>query len=444
MTTEARTLDALIRLIEEVSGIVVPERDRPALATFARRRAAADREGRRDIEGWLRRLRLDRHGDEWRELLGSITVKESYLFRAPQQFEALTGRVVPEVVARRPGGRLRVWSAGCARGEEACTLAVSLAECDLLADEQWQVLATDVDERALEEASRATFGARAVAQVPGVLLDRHFRRLPGGRYELDPRLASRIEYRVQNLIARPLYLPEAPFDVIFLRNVLIYFGGASQRRVVEVVAQTLTPGGYLFLGPAETMWQLDSELTPVDLGDGFCYRREDAKPAAEEEAKGALRRDPKTAAPSAASQSPMDLVTRPVDEPAPPEPTCAQIIDALVAGDPMQAARWLDQALRRTPEEPLLRVLQGIACESCGDVSGAVQAFRAALYLNPMLFQARFLLARCMQRLGWDDRARRERQQVLGILDSPRAERLHGVRRLEVPDREAILAECRR
>jgi chemotaxis protein methyltransferase CheR len=261
----------LARLIEVTSGNVIIPGHYPFLATAAARRVRAC--CLPDLAAYVRALASGALASEWGSLLPLITVNESYFFRTPQHFAALTRDLLdPLLAARQAAHRLGLWSAGCARGEEPGTLAMLLAEHPALAGWDWRILATDVDEEALAAARRGVYGARAVAQIPLALLARHFTN-SGDRFELASTLRKRIDFRTLNLMDDPLVAPGAPFDVILLRNVLIYFRPEAQWRVACAVARHLAADGILILGPAETLWQISDELEPVDLGDCFCYRR---------------------------------------------------------------------------------------------------------------------------------------------------------------------------
>ncbi|MEN8165652.1 MAG: CheR family methyltransferase, partial [Acidobacteriota bacterium] len=178
----------LMLLVERMSGIVLPDRELQRLTDWAGNRAAI--RGFKDTNAYVDALRRDPESEEWRTLLSRVTVKESSLFRAPQQFRCLRENIVPELVA---SGRktLRVWSAGCARGEEPATLAVVLAECLAGIDVRWSVVGTDVDADALEAARRARFPSRSVRRVPAEYLQRYFKvRL--GVHELKGEIQSHI------------------------------------------------------------------------------------------------------------------------------------------------------------------------------------------------------------------------------------------------------------
>ncbi len=450
----------MVRLIEEVSGIVIPEHDLTRLGQMVQARAEANDS---TPERYLRQLRLDSAHPEWRTLLSLITVKESFLYRAPQQFRALAEQILPELTAKRVLRTLRAWCAGCARGEEATTLAIVLADSPHMAGWDWRILATDVDEAALDDARRGLYGGRAVATVPAHVLERFFEPR-GQRYQLLPALRSRIEYRQLNLIRQPLEVPEAPFDLIFLRNVLIYFRVESQRRVLASVAEMLVPDGRFFVGPSESLAQRCDRLTPIDLGDCFCYRRcTDAERTTVElmprprprSATAVARPERKPNEQAAKVSAPVATPTpaaakqpAPGEALAPPAPTPetaaihARIVEALSANRAGEARNLVGEWLPRLPEDAVIRAFMGLVHDVSGENEAAVQAYRAALYLEPRLSQVRYLLARCLERLGWQAPAQRELRQVLGMASGTQL-LLPGSDRLGLPSVRQVETACR-
>lgn len=454
----------LARLIEGASGNVIPPGHHRFLAEVAARRARA--RGLPGTVAYVRALASGTLDAEWRDLLPLVTIKESFLFRTPQHFAAITGVVLPELVRRRAATRrLRVWSAGCARGEEPTTLAVVLAEHAGLAGWDWRIDATDVDQDALTAARRGGFGERAVSQVPAELLRRHFRR-DGPAWELSPALRDRISYSYLNLVHEPFACPALAYDLILLRNVLIYFGLESQRRVAAAITGVLAADGYLFLGPAETLWQISEDLTPVDLGDCFCYRHRastlpvDAgsaqgnwkKEASVRGAVGGLRPPAGTSAggerrePAPAPSAGRGLL-RDGEPPGPgPAGTRARLHEAathLAGGRVTEARELVEQALAVGPSDPEVHALEGLVHDLSGSPQMAVASYRAALFLEPTLFQIRFLLAETLRRLGWRERAAGEYRQVLASLSSGRLCEVDVIAPLALPDREETARRCR-
>jgi chemotaxis protein methyltransferase CheR len=441
------TIRELARLIEEASGFVIANGRLDALEDLVRERMAGV--GSSDIEGYVRSLRHHGDSDELRRLLGLITIKESYLFRGRAQFDALQETVLSELLARRRDRRLRVWCAGCARGEEAATLAIVLADHEVVGDWRWSILATDVDEAALAEAETGLFGPRAVARVPEDCLQRHFTS-HGDRFELDPELRARIEFRRVNLADRSLELGGENFDLIFLRNVLIYFRLEVQRRVVAAVEGVLADGGSLFLAPSESLLHLDTGLQARELGGSFCYRHR-------ETAAGGDPADARRKRPPATAEATTDMVSPPVQREASEEPGLAssenegptiearieQVIGRLEKDDLHGALDLIDDMRTGFPENAVAHALEGIARERTGDLDAAVLAYRGALYLKPAMDEVRFLLARCLRLLGRVAPAAREYRAVLIGLGSPSSRRATLVGRLGLPPADEMIDECR-
>ena len=194
---------------------------------------------------------VERDPDEYARLVGSLLIKVTQFFRDPKVFQELRERTLPDLIAeaRREGRELRVWSAGCSSGEEAYSIAITLAEA--LGDQPVGVrlFATDVDAAAIAFARRGLYPPGALANVPAAMRDRYFVKTEEG-YEVARRLRTLVIFGEHDLGAR------APFpriDLILCRNVLIYFTPAMQRVVLETFAYSLRPAGRLVLGPSESV-----------------------------------------------------------------------------------------------------------------------------------------------------------------------------------------------
>lgn len=454
-------VDELVALVRDVTGNLIPPARHAFLEDVASRRAHAL--GLPGVGEYVETLRKAPAGGDWRNLISLITIKESYFFRAPQQFEGLRRKILPQLLAARTAERsLVIWSAACARGEEPATLAMLLAEEPALARWSWRILATDVDEEALAGARLGLYGQRAVAQVPRPFLEKYF--TPRGKlFELSAALREKIDYRQLNLALPPFGLAPGASDVVLLRNVLIYFRRTLQRKVVAHAAQALAPHGVLFLGASETLWQIGGELESLDLGDCFAYRHR-TRPADAEEAPLRRRRpaptpEPAPPRPAGGEMSPRDwgilqsALAPQVDQPAPssraePTPPIAQewllkAVDELAANRTEEAGRALSEALVADPSEPSAYALEGFLHDVTGRTDDAMASYRAALYLDPSLFQVRLLLAECLKRQGSRDRAEHHYREVLAVLGSGRGRALAIFEGLPLPDRETAGRRCR-
>ena len=412
--TDRVGLDELARLIEVSSGFVLRETDYRALEVFAASRIAALKRVT-GIRQYTDLLRGDPESDEWRRLLSEITIKESYLFRGHAQFEGLEKVVLPELVENRNDRHVRVWCAGCARGEEAATLAVILAESKVVADSQWTITATDVDDEALTEARQGLFGRRAMSRVPAEFLGSHFE--PRGDYfQLDRKLLEKIRFRRLNLVDRPAVIGAGPFDVVFMRNVLIYFRPEQQRRVVESVGLALAADGCVFLGPSESLFHIDSDFSARNLEGCFCYRRrENAMHESTEVRTGNPRQIS-----SEESRTLQEVSARGIVDARSETPVFAARLKAAIAelqGEmDTDAFRTINDLKRDFPERSVVHAIEGVLHEKAGDPESAALAYRAALYLTPEIGVLRFLLARSLQCLGRHDRARNEFRSALPSL----------------------------
>jgi len=469
-------LQKLVTMIRERTGNVIPQSRYPFLEELAQRRAQS--KGFNSVAGYVTALENDLVRAEWESLIPLLTIKESYFFRAPQQFEIIRKEILPQILAARGQTRqLRIWSAACARGEEPATLAILLSEERALDGWSWSIVATDVDEEALAGARQGLYGDRAVAQVPPELLERYFSRR-GKLFELSAELRARILYRSLNLAHPPFELPYPEYDLILLRNVLIYFRRPLQRRVVSQVGQSLSRHGYLFLGASETLWQIQDELESVDLGSCFSYRhrrepketpaaqtaqtarpaRRPADPAPATPPAPAVRTPPPPdipssrdrAARSAVAVAPRAEPPQPSRPAAPPPPTQRSIHDRLLdaarslSGNRIaEAAQLIGAVLAEDPAEPSAHALEGFLHDLNSRTDEAVASYRAALYLDPALFQVRVFLADCHLRLGNRDRAEHHYREVLAHLAAGRERSLPDFADLPFPDRARAQRRCR-
>lgn len=199
-------------------------------------------------------------GEERRRMIESLCTHETSFFREPRQFEFLEKQVIPAwavaAAAGRRGRRVRVWSAGCSTGEEPFSIAMLLAlHLPCAAGWDCEVLATDLSLRALTRAAAATWPIRRAAEIPQPLLKRFMLkgvRSQQGTMRASTPLSSLVRFQRLNL-NDAAYPFDTRFDLVFCRNVLIYFDTASRERAVERLLRHLTPGGHLFLGHSESL-----------------------------------------------------------------------------------------------------------------------------------------------------------------------------------------------
>lgn len=213
---------------------------------------------------------------ELKKLLGLLTVGETYFFRYMAHYEALAESVLPEIIERNRKHRcLRIWSAGCSTGEEPYSIAMLLMErFPELRGWSLTILATDINKQALNTARKGLYRDRSLRATEEVYQKKYFSAVEGG-YVVDPAVMKRVSFRYLNLIVDPYPSPKTStegMDLIFCRNVMIYFQPETTRQVVNRLADCLRPGGYLFLGHSESLSQVSRRFERVQYGSGFFYR----------------------------------------------------------------------------------------------------------------------------------------------------------------------------
>ncbi|HAR94536.1 MAG TPA: chemotaxis protein [Deltaproteobacteria bacterium] len=217
----------------------------------------------------------DPRGRELYRLFDVVTTNETYFFRNQKQLESfkhLVRRLVEQPAALSP---LRIWSAGCATGEEAYTLAIML---DQLSEEMsreipYIISATDISVNSLEAAKRGIFGDYAMRHVPEGLRDRYFTFQNGG-YFIKDEMKKYVRIDFMNLNDLASYRKYSEMDVIFCRNVLIYFDEAAKKKVIDSLFDCLRPGGYLAVGHSEMLYPFSRSFKPIPAeGAGLYVKR---------------------------------------------------------------------------------------------------------------------------------------------------------------------------
>jgi chemotaxis protein methyltransferase CheR len=416
--------ESLRVLLADVAGLVFDEARRESMSYSIGERLRDT--GLRDVDAYLRTL--DDPAERQR-LVDEVTIQETHFFRNPPQVRALRQHVLPELLrhAEANGRRLRIWSAGCSTGEEPYSVAMLLRELLPSAD-GWdvKVLATDVSQRALAAARAGRYGARAVMNASPEELTRFFLPSDGTTYEVRSEVRSLVEFRHHNLVTEPVPFPSNErIDLVLCRNVTIYFSRETTRELMKRLHECLRDGGYLFLGHSETLWQVSDSFRLVSLGSGesaaFVYRRVDTRG----DRRSVLpdRRtgdDPKPAerrVKARRSERLVGLLNKPVLPPAKPKakpapPVADQEIAgaraALGQGRYDEAAQLAAEAVAVEPMRAEAFYLRGLALVDLGDDEQALVELRKAVYLDPQMGFAHFLLAGVLDRLG--DRAASARE----------------------------------
>lgn len=214
---------------------------------------------------------------EIRELLDLITIGETYFFRNLPQFDALIKFVLPEIIQKKmysADKSIRIWSAGCSKGDEAYSIAIAIMEV-LPSYENWNIsiLGTDVNRDALISAKEAIYNKKDVGHLPTEYLTRYFEKR-GTNYILKDSVRRLARFKYHNLAKDPFTLEGMEnLDIVFCRNVTIYFDFNTTKRVIESFYNNIVRDGYLFIGHAETLWQITNKFETIEFPQTFLYKK---------------------------------------------------------------------------------------------------------------------------------------------------------------------------
>ena len=219
-------------------------------------------------------LRFQAHGEELQALTNLMTVNETYFFREEYQFQCLVDSLLPEIVARKTDKRpIRIWALPSSSGEEPYSIAIYLLE-RWAGIHTWdvEIVASDIDTRILAQARQGLYSQRSVQYLPPDYLKRYFKRSADG-YQICDDLRQSVEFTRVNLTERAETRSYRDFDVIFCRNLLIYFDDVSRKSATETFYDALKPGGFICLGHSESMSRLSSLYKVRKFPQAIVYQR---------------------------------------------------------------------------------------------------------------------------------------------------------------------------
>ncbi len=377
------------------------------------------------------------------ELASHLTVGETFFFREPATFQALRGTVLPEMFASRRGERqhLRLWSCGCCTGEEPYSLAMLL--CDLLPDlDDWHLtlVGTDLNPRFLDLAREGEYGSWSFRGVPEAVRRRYFQRTGKGRYRVVSEIRARVSFQLLNLASDTypsLISGLHAMDLIFCRNVLMYFVPEQAARAAGRLRRTLADGGWLAVSVVEAGARWLADFAPVPFPETTLYQPRTAA------APPPVPEPPARRQPAVPAHPP-----RPPVQPA-PEPTAAELyaagryqelLDRLLPGlsnghgDPAalalvvrafadqghlaEAEEWGARLVRLDPLNPAAHYILATVRQEEGALRQAERALRDALYLDPEFILAHVALGNLARAGAHPRAARRHYRNAEGLLAS--------------------------
>jgi chemotaxis protein methyltransferase CheR len=418
-------------------------------------------------------------------LIARVTVGETHFFRNRPQFEALEWQVLPKIIEkRRPVRQLRVWSAGCATGEEPYSLAILLMRLlPDLADWNVLILATDINRQALEKAQRGIYSAWSFREVPHGIQEHYFTQSKDG-FEIKPAVRNRVTFAYLNLIEDnypSIITNTQAMDLILCRNVLIYFDETTNRKVVERFHASLNEDGWLVVGHAEPSQAVFHQFSVRNFPGAILYQKPEVEPPLLDASQ------PVGPAPFSFDFSPhpeLPVIPIPPTRPSvkagvpvvapavghlhklPPPPTevqsvltlyeigrfdeALQQLTAQAAANPVaiwppyliaklyanrrefkNAELWIDRVLALEPLMAPAHYLRGLILQELGRLDQSLTALRACVYADPQFLLGHFSLARLLGRLSQTPRALKALQNLEELLVGQKREAL-------VPDGDGL------
>jgi len=216
----------------------------------------------------------DSDGHEFQELMNGVTVNETYFYREKNQFEVLSTYILPELNRlKRAGEPIRILSSPCSTGEEPYSIVLHiLEEARVIEERDIEIVALDIDSTVIEKAKKGFFSERSVHAIPKNVLGNFFTKKSLG-YQLSEDLLGAVDFKVVNVFDKSKMRALGKFDVIFSRNMLIYFDDASRKEVAMTFYDMVNQGGYVMLGHAEYMSRIVSVFKAKKVNDSLIYQR---------------------------------------------------------------------------------------------------------------------------------------------------------------------------
>lgn len=264
-------LDRFCRIIYQLTGMQFDESKRYYIDRRIVDRMQAN--GLTSFASYFSQLRHDL--EEAEQLINSFTVNETYFYREEHQFKCLSENILPEIVSDRgPGDKIRIWSVPCSTGEEAYSIAIWLLENWRMVDAyNVEIIASDIDTRALAEAVAGCYGERALSRLPVALRETYFEPRDENHHTIIRDLRESVTFSATNLIDPASMAGNGSFDVIFCRNALIYFDAASRSAAVRNIFAQLNPGGFVCLGHSESMSRISDQYVLRRFPDAIVYQK---------------------------------------------------------------------------------------------------------------------------------------------------------------------------
>jgi chemotaxis protein methyltransferase WspC len=355
---------------------------------------------------------LETSAVEMQELIDAVVVPETWFFRDREAFTGLTSFALGEWLSTHPEGVLRVLSLPCATGEEPYSIAMALLDAGF-PEQRLRIEAVDISLRVIARAERAQYGKNSFRCNDLDFRRRHFVG-EERHYQLNENVRRRVSFRQANLFASGAFPEAHVYDVIFCRNVLIYFDRHGQKLAIRLITRLLRQSGILFVGPSESTLPMQQGFVTAGMSAAFAFRRDGAGAPAGRKAQTRPARLPNamprpTLVPPSALQDCPGVA--PLARTAPPEATaftpapsaesCLEAARRLAdVGELSQAMELCDRNLAETAPTAAAFYLKGLLHDALGEAPPANENYRKALYLDPGHQEALVHLASALRRDG--------------------------------------------
>lgn len=273
MTINDETFRQLRDFIYEKTGIYVPDNKKYFLEN--RLSKVIKEKNFRSYEDYLYYLRYSANRNDIARLFDAVTTNETFFFREPQQFEVFSNNLISQILKENGQmGRkdIKIWSAACSTGEEPYTIAMILLEKSELVSVRKEIYASDISESVLMSAKRAMYGGYSVRNIPPQYMAKYFKD-SGGIYVLSEQVKSLVKFMNINLIEEKEVKQLKGLDVVFCRNVLIYFDDKAKKKAVSLIYDVLRPKGYLFVGTSESLHNVTRAFRPLAINKVIVYQK---------------------------------------------------------------------------------------------------------------------------------------------------------------------------
>lgn len=227
-----------------------------------------------DFTGYLRFLRYGtEQTKELAEIIDLIVTNETFFFREDKQLKCFMEEVFPTLLeSRKTTSPLRIWSAGCSSGEETFTIAMLLDEGKYLSKVACNIFGSDISRKVLKKARHGTYNSASMRSVTPQRLERYF-KVEGNNYVVRDEIKKLVSFGYMNLMRNEEFSMMSNIDIVFCKNVMIYFSKESRKRLIDNFYKRMRPGGFLFIGHSESLMSTDSPFETVVLKNDIVYRK---------------------------------------------------------------------------------------------------------------------------------------------------------------------------